>query len=92
MNIFQEFFQSTQLYAKALLLNLEIIRLQLRMRLCIWKLLVSRRNVNTTHNLKDELWGYQIESQSLRVRVHWVMAARKLKERVTWDKMDKWRG
>jgi len=91
MKVFQKFFQSTQLYAKALLLSFAIIRLQIRMRLCIWRLLVSRRDPNTTHNLRDALFGYQIEAQSLRVRVHRVMAARKLKEQSA-EKPYEWKG
>ena len=92
MNVFQKFFQSTQLCAKALLLSLDIARLQLRIRLCNWQLWFSSHDSNTVRNLKDKQFSYQIESQSLRVRVHRVMTARKLKERLAWDKLDEWKG
>ena len=91
MKRFQKFIQSTQLYAKALSLSLVILRLRIRIRLCNYQLSVSPRNPNTIRNLKDEQFGYQIEAQSLSVRVHRVMAARKLKAESAQDRIEEWR-
>lgn len=92
MNIFQKFFQSTRFLAKALLLSLLIAALQIRIRQCKRRLQASPRDPDTIRNLKDELFAYQIEAQSLNVRVHRLMAARKLKEQSARDRLDEWKG
>jgi hypothetical protein len=88
MKVFQQFIQSTRLFAKALFLRLVITRLQIRIRLCNCQLLVFPKDTNTIGNLQDARWGYQIEAQSLSVRVHRVMAARKLEAQSAQDRIE----
>ena len=88
MKVFQQFIQSTRLFAKALFLRLVIARLQIRICLCNCLLWVSPRDPDTIRNLQDERFGCQIEAQSLSVHVHRVMAARKLEAQSAQDRIE----
>ena len=92
MKVFQKVIQSIRLFAQAFLLSLVIVTLQIRIRRCNYRLWVTRHDPHIIHNLKDERFGYQIEAQSLSVRVHRLMAARKLKEQSALERFKEWKG
>ena len=93
MKTFQKFLQSTRLYLETLYLIFMIVPLKIRIRRCKRRLWAFPHDPDTIRNLEDELFGCQVEAQSLSVRVHRVMAARKLKAQSAQeqDRQDEWR-
>ena len=88
MKRFQKFLQSIRLYLETLYLIVMIVPLKIRIRRCKRRLWAFPHDRDTLRNLEDELFGCQLEAQSLSVRVHRLMAARNLKPEAGWAKLD----
>ena len=74
MKEFQKFIRSSQLYVQSSQMRFNIASLERQIRKCNQQLQTNTLDHNTIRDLEDELFGCQIEVQSLTVRIHRLIA------------------